>query len=373
MNRILVLTLLISFHIQGQTYTFKLRKRPNLEFFLFADGFFENDLNDKSKQRIDFSERLYIQLYANDTFLIRLNNHRLEEAIKQQNYFNRDSSTIVGSYRSEGGDRIKLSFPYKGKTYNLFDMSVEPLIKKNTYKISKESKKKRVSYYFSYAGKTNILADIDEKDSEEVLEFDKLQSLSENITFGFFSDDLYKETADQNVPLNIVKTYPARFIIENSGCNSKLFWNGTQTTRTILQSDTAFLKTIPEDNIISMTGSNITYYTNRRYAYLHNDSQIVVTNLNRSCKFFFEEIDTVNNLSPTLFSHQKDGVKDFLVKLPQKNRYGWISTYGCAVKWKIIENKKLTDLIKKEGVTTFKSLQSQLPLSEAILSEYCEL
>ncbi len=372
MIRILIFILFISFSVQGQKYIFKIRKRPKLEFFLFADGFFETDLNNKSKQRVDFGERIYIQLYANDTFLIRWNNHDLKEALVEQNYFSRDSNTIVGAYRNTSEDRIKLSFPYKGKTYNLFDMNVEPLIQKNTYKISKTSNKKRVSYSFTYENKVNILADVDEKNSDAIFEFDELQTLSKKITFGFYSDDLYNDTKDQNVPLNIVETYPARLILDYSSCHSTLFWNGVQTTRTIQQKDTTFLKSIPEDNIISMSGSNVTYYSNRRYVYLHNDSQLVVTDLNRSCDFFFEEIDTVNNLTPTLISKQKDGVKDFLVKLPQKNRYGWVSTYGCAVKWKILEIKKADDLIEEQGIETFKHLQSLPSLSEAILSEYCE-
>lgn len=364
--------LLFSLSSFSQTYTFKLRKRPALEFFLFADGYVKENLEEKTKEEIDFEDRIYIQLYANDTFLIHWSQKGLEEESKAQNYFVRDTNTYVGAYRSVGGDRIKLSFPYKGKTYNMFDMKVEPLIQKNIYKVSKESKKNRISYAFDFDGKVNILADVDEDDEEAIFEFDDLQMSSRNITFGFFSDDLYKKKADQNVPLNIVKTYPARFILANAGCHTNLFWNGVQQTRTLGANDTTFLAELPEDNIVSMDGNNLTYYVNRRYVYLHNDSQIVVTDLNRSCEYFFEEVDTVNSLTSSIAYEARDGVKDFLVKMPQKNRYGWVSTYGCAVKWKIIEDRKIKKILEDESVNVFDALNSFKPISNAVLSEYCD-
>lgn len=364
--------LLFSVSSFSQTYTFKLRKRPALEFFLFADGYFKENLEEKSKEKIEFEDRIYIQLYANDTFLIHWSQNGLEEESKAQNYFVRDTNTFVGAYRSEGGERIKLSFPYKGKTYNMFDMKVEPLIQKNIYKVSKESKKKRISYAFDFDGKVNILADVKEDDEDAIFEFDDLQQRSRNITFGFFSNDLYKEKADQNVPLNIVKTFPTRFILANAGCHSNLFWNGVQQTRTLGANDTTFLANLPEENIVSMDGNNLTFYVNRRYVYLHNDSQIVVTDLNRSCENFFEFVDTVNSLTPSIAYESRDGVKDFLVKMPQKNRYGWVSTYGCAVKWKIIEERKIAKILEDENVNVFDALNTFDPLSNAVLSEYCD-
>ena len=82
--------------ISAQKHVFKIRKVPQLKYFVFADGFNKHNLEEKKLENKSFPKRLYLQVYENDTFLIRWSDWKLAEANIKLDYLKRDSLTFAG-------------------------------------------------------------------------------------------------------------------------------------------------------------------------------------------------------------------------------------------------------------------------------------
>ncbi len=93
MARALILFLIISGSVNAQLFTFRIRKVPELKYFVFAGEFQNHNLDQKTKESTFFPKRLYLQVYDNDTFLIRWSKWKLKEANVQLDYLKRNSLT----------------------------------------------------------------------------------------------------------------------------------------------------------------------------------------------------------------------------------------------------------------------------------------
>tara|TARA_B100001094_G_C18110563_1_gene760902 strand:+ start:35 stop:1180 length:1146 start_codon:yes stop_codon:yes gene_type:complete len=381
MKYILFIILLSTFTTSAQDFIFKIRKVPELNYFVFADGFSNHNLDEKTQDEINFPQRLYIQIYDNDTFLIRWSNWKLKDANIQFDYLIRDSLTFTGKIKRQGEKGMKLVFPYEDQTYNMFSMGEEPLVKTKEYEVGPVNEKvKRVKFSFEYNKKVVVLADLLKKEVDSTPEILEALKISARIKMGFYSNDLYndeKRTAD--LPFNIVDTYPVRFILSNSEtCSQNLFWKGITTTKTINLNDTSKLRedrewvnSLTDDVLIDINGSDVEYYKSRRYVYLENDSQIFVSKLNRGCNIFRDSLDKIDSIPIADFWDARDGINNYLVNL-ENGLWGWASIYSCAIEWRIYERKKIRKILKQTPKEMFKRLINVPTKGQMLLNEICE-
>ena len=381
MKYILFIILLSTFTTSAQDFIFKIRKVPELNYFVFADGFKNHNLDEKTQDEINFPQRLYIQIYDNDTFLIRWSNWKLKDANIQFDYLIRDSLTFTGKIKRQGEKGMKLVFPYEDQTYNMFSMGEEPLVKTKEYEVGPVNEKvKRVKFSFEYNKKVVVLADLLKKEVDSTPEILEALKMSARIKMGFYSNDLYndeKRTAD--LPFNIVDTYPVRFILSNSEtCSQNLFWKGITTTKTInlndtskLREDREWINSLTDDVLIDINGSDVEYYKSRRYVYLENDSQIFVSKLNRGCNIFRDSLDKIDSIPIADFWDARDGINNYLVNL-ENGLWGWASIYSCAIEWRIYERKKIRKILKQTPKEMFKRLINVPTKGQMLLNEICE-
>lgn len=376
-----ILLLLLLAHSSGaQNFVFKIRKVPELKYFVFADGFNNHNLDKKSKEEIEFPNRLYLQIYDNDTFLIRWSKWKLNEANTQLDYLKRDSLTFAGKIKRQGGKGMKFSFPFEGNTFQMFSMSEEPLVQKKEYKAGPmNAPVKMVKFFFNYNKKLIVLADLEKEKVDKNPEIEEALKLSARIKLGFYSNDLYsakKLTAD--LPLNIIHTYPVHFILANSNsCDQKLYWNGITTTKTLNLKDTSIyrrersiIEKMPEDVLININGPEAEYYVSRRYVFLKNDSQIYVSNLNRGCVVFNDSLNQIDSIPIATYWDARDGVNNYFIQTSEK-LWGWASRYGCTVEWRIYDEKAVKKLLKLPSETLFKKLLSIPTKSAVLLNKSC--
>ena len=107
----IILFLFFCNSVRAQLFTFKIRKVPELQHFVFADEFINHNLNKKTSINTLFPKRLYLQVYSNDTFIVRWSENKLKEANSQFDYLSRDSLTYVGKLVQQGEHGIKFTFP----------------------------------------------------------------------------------------------------------------------------------------------------------------------------------------------------------------------------------------------------------------------
>lgn len=364
----------------SQSFIFKIRRVPELKYFVFTDGYNNHNLDTKVNSKIDFPKKLYIQIYENDTFLIRWSNWELSEANAKLDYLKRDSLTFAGKVTRQGKDGMKFTFPFEEDTYNMFTMSEEPLIQIKNYKTGPPNEQeKRVKLYFVYNKKTIVIADIEERQLKNNSEIKEVLKLSKRIKLGFYSNDLYSDKTSKDLPLNIVNTYPVDFILDNANtCDEKLYWNALTTTKTLNFNDSTtieegrkFIDNLPKDVFISLNGNDVEYYSSRRYVYLENDSQIYVSNLNRGCEVFNDSLSKLDSIPVAEYFDARDGINNYLVKIDSK-RWGWASKYGCNIEWRIYEEKTIKKLLKLDAAELFKKLIEMKPKNQALLNETCE-
>lgn len=380
MVRSLILLLLICGSVKAQLFTFRVRKVPELKYFVFADEFQNHNLNEKTNQGILFPQRLYLQVYENDTFLIRWSKWKLKEANIQLDYLKRDSLTFAGKLIRQGKDGMKFIFPFQNETYNMFTMSEEPLVQKRNYKVGPpENREKRIEFYFDYNKKRIILADLPKEDVEDHTEIEEALKMSSRIKLGFFSSDLYnEEKASADLPLNIVSTYPVHFVLANSNsCAQKLYWNGLTTTRTLNLNDTSvyrkertWVENLPDDVLLNINGPDVIYYQSRRYAFIENDSLVYVSNLNRGCEVFNDSLLELDSIPKADYWDSRDGVNNYLVSM-ENNKWGWVSRYGCVVEWRVYDGKKIRKLFVKKPEFMFQELPAIEALNAVLLNETC--
>ena len=381
MKYILFIILLSTFTTSAQDFIFKIRKVPELNYFVFADGFSNHNLDEKTQDEINFPQRLYIQIYDNDTFLIRWSNWKLKDANIQFDYLIRDSLTFTGKIKRQGEKGMKLVFPYEDQTYNMFSMGEEPLVKTKEYEVGPVNEKvKRVKFSFEYNKKIVVLADLLKKEVDSTPEILEALKMSARIKMGFYSNDLYndeKRTAD--LPFNIVDTYPVRFILSNSEtCSQNLFWKGISTTKTVnlndtskLREDREWINSLTDHVLIDINGSDVEYYKSRRYVYLENDSQIFVSKLNRGCNIFRDSLDKIDSIPIADFWDARDGINNYLVNL-ENGLWGWASIYSCAIEWRIYERKNIRKILKQTPKEMFKRLINVPTKGQMLLNEICE-
>ena len=377
----ILLGIIFNSSLFAQDFIFKVRKVPELNYFVFADGYNNHNLDEKTHAEIDFPQRLYIQIYNNDTFLIRWSNWKLKEANAQLDYLIRDSLTFAGKIKRQAEDGMKLEFPFEGQTYQMFAMGEEPLVKAKEYEDGPINERvKRVKFSFEYNKKLVVLADLLKKEVDSTPEILEALKMSARIKLGFYSSTLYNEektTAD--LPFNIVHTYPVKFILSNSEtCSQNLFWKGLTTTKTLNLNDTSKLRedrkwvnSLTDDVLIDINGPDVEYYKSRRYVYLENDSQIFVSKLNRGCNFFRDSLAKVDSIPVADFWDARDGINNYLVKL-ENGLWGWASIYSCAIEWRIYERKKIRNLLKQTPKEMFKRLINVPTKGQMLLNEICE-
>ena len=366
--------------ISAQKNVFKIRKVPHLKYFVFADGFNKHNLKEKKLEKESFPKRLYLQVYENDTFLIRWSDWKLAEANVQLDYLKRDSLTFAGKVIRQKKTGMKFIFPFEGETFHMFSISQEPLVKQRNYKAGKPGEqKKRVSFYFTYEDKSLILADMLLKQVKENQEIEEVLKSSARIKLGFYSNELYaNDGIAEDLPLNIVNTYPVHFILESSKtCEQKLFWNGIPTTKYLnmndtaqLRTDRAFVNNLPPENILSINNNQVEYYQARRYVYLENDSQLVASNFNRGCSFFKTRINDLDSIPVAPYWDTRDGISNYLTPIGNQ-LWGWVSKYGCLVEWKIYEEKKIKRLRSLSSQELFKQLKDATVKSSMTLNLSC--
>ncbi len=375
--------LLFIFFIQnafGQSYVFKIRKVPQLKYFVFTDGYNNHNLDDKTKSEIDFTSRMYLQVYDNDTFLIRWCDWKLSDAAINLDYLIRDSLTYAGKITRQGDDGMKFSFPFEGDVFNMFLMNEEALVQKKEYKIGPPNDRvEMIKYYFEYNKKQVVLADLKKEDVANNPQIDEALKLSNRIKLGFYSNDLYSsDKSSADLPLNIINTYPVNFILAHSKtCESKLFWNGVTTNKTLNVNDTSeirknreFIENMPEDILINMNGNEIEYWLNRRYVFLENDSQIYITNINRGCDFVNDSISKLAQIPTANYWDSRDGVSNYLLPIDNKH-WAWTSKYSCTVEWKIYDEKAIRKLFSLHSKILFKKLLDIEPINTTLLNETC--
>lgn len=381
MKNLFYIFILSSFSIHGQNFIFKIRKVPKLTCFVFADGFNHHNLEKKTKSNIDFSKRLYLQLYDNDTFLICWSTLQLEEANIRLDYLIRDSATFAGKVQRQAKDGMKLEFPFEGETYQMFVMGKEPLVKVKEYKTGPPNAQvKRVKFSFEYNKKIVVLADLLKQEVDSTPEILEALKMSSRIKLGFYSSALYKEEkTSPDIPLNIINTYPVSFILSNSEtCSKNLFWKGITTTKTLNLNDTSRIRedrkwvdSLTDDLLIGINGPDVEYYKSRRYVYLENDSQIYVSKLNRGCTFFSDSLTKIDSIPVADFWEAGDGLNNYLVKL-EKDLWGWASIYGCLIEWRIYEKKKIRKLLRQSPKEIFTKLVYTPTKGQMLLNEICE-
>lgn len=380
MARALILFLIISGSVNAQLFTFRIRKVPELKYFVFADEFQNHNLDQKTKESTFFPKRLYLQVYDNDTFLIRWSKWKLKEANVQLDYLKRDSLTYAGKLIRQGEDGMKFTFPLGAETYNMFSMSEEPLVQKRNYEVGPpDDREKRIEFFFDYNQKRIILADLAKDEVENNPEIEEALKVSSRIKLGFFSSDLYNsEKINADLPLNIVSTNPVHFVLANSNaCDQKLYWNGLTTTRTLNLNDTAiynkerkWVNALPEDVLINISGPDVIYYQSRRYVFIENDSLVFVSNLNRGCQVFSDTLNNLSAIPKANYWDARDGVNNYLVQV-ENDLWGWISRYGCVVEWRVYEDKKIRKLLAKKAQILFQELNNIKPLNAILLNETC--
>ncbi len=376
-----IILLAISLHSVAQDFTFKVRKVPKLKYFVFADGFKTHNLDQKSKIEEDFPLRMYLQVYENDTFLIRWSECKLSDANVELDYLKRDSLTFAGKLIRQGNDGMKFEFPFQEETFQMFVMSEDPLVSKYEYMIGPPNKRvERIKYSFLYNKKLIVLADLFKHEVDSHPEIDEALKLSARIKLGFYSSDLYSaKKVSADIPLNIVNTYPVHFILNNANnCDNKLYWKGvTQSMRFTLSDTSKFRKErgmiskMPEENIVSLEAEMVEYYKVRRYVFIENDSQIYVSNLNRGC---YAILDTLKNLeSIPIAEHweNRDGVNNYLVRI-DKNKWGWASRYSCVVEWRVFEDKKIKKILELPAKKLFKLLNKAEYKGRVLLDASCD-
>ena len=377
----LILFLSLQVNVSAQLFTFKIRKVPELKYFVFADEFSNHNLNKKTNEARIFPMRLYLQVYDNDTFLIRWSHWKLKEANTKLDYLLRDSLTYAGKLIRSKNEGMKFTFPFFEKTYNMFTMAEEPLVQKRKYEVGPpDDREKRIEFFFDYNKKRIILADLSKKEATNHPEIEEALKLSNRIKLGFFSNDLYDENKNSvDLPLNIVRTYPVHFVLANSNsCERKLYWNGVTTTRTLNLNDTAvyrkereWTERLPSDVLVNINGPDVVYYKSRRYVYIENDSMVYVSNLNRGCDIFKDSLNQLDAFSNADYWDVRDGVNNYLVHI-DKNLWGWISRYGCVVEWRVYEYKKIKKYLSKNSNQSFQKLIDVTPLNAILLNESCE-
>jgi hypothetical protein len=377
----IIILLLSNFTLRAQNFIFKVRKVPELKYFLFADGFKNHNLEEKTKSKIDFPKRLYLQIYDNDTFIVRWSTWQLKKANNQFDYLIRDSSTFAGKIQRKAKDGMKLEFPFKGETYQMFSMGKEPLVKAKEYKKGPPNAKvKRVKFSFEYNKKIVVLADLLKQEVDSTPEILEALKMSSRIKLGFYSSSLYKEgKTSPDIPLNIINTYPVRFILSNSEiCSQNLFWKGITTTKTLNFNDTSRIRedrkwvdSLSDDVLIGINGPDVEYYKSRRYVYLENDSQIYVSKLNRGCGVFRDSLAKIDTIPIAEFWESRDGLNNYLVKL-EKDLWGWASIYSCAIEWRIYKRKKIRKLLRQSPQEMFKKLIDVQTKGQMLLNEICE-
>ncbi|MDC1188288.1 hypothetical protein N8089_00700 [Flavobacteriales bacterium] len=367
--------------ISAQKHVFKIRKVPQLKYFVFADGFNKHNLEEKKLENKSFPKRLYLQVYENDTFLIRWSDWKLAEANIKLDYLKRDSLTFAGKIIRQKKTGMKFIFPYKGETFHMFSISQEPLVKQRNYKAGKPGEqKKRVSFYFTYKDKSLILGDMLLKQVKENQKIEVILKSSARVKLGFYSNELYANDAiAENLPLNIVNTYPVHFILENSKtCQQTLFWNGVPTTKYLnindtaqLSKDRAFVNNLPSENILSIDNNQVEYYQARRYVHLENDSQLVASDYNRGCSYFQKKLNNLDGIPLAPYWDTRDGINNYLTPIGNK-LWGWVSKYGCLTEWKVYEENKIKTLLSLPSQELFKQLNYVTVKSSAILNLSCK-
>ncbi len=380
MVRAVILCCLICGSVNAQLFTFRIRKVPELKYFVFADEFKNHNLDEKTNENTLFPQRLYLQVYDNDTFLIRWSKWKLKEANIQLDYLKRDSLTYAGKLIRQGKEGMKFTFPYGGDIYNMFTMAQEPLIQKRKYEVGPpDEREKRVEFFFDYNKKRIVLADLAKDDVDDHPEIEEALKLSNRIKLGFFSNDLYNtEKISKDLPLNVVSTYPVHFVLANSNsCDQKLYWNGVTTTRTLNLNDTAvyrkernWVENLPEDVLVNINGPDVVYYQSRRYVFIENDSAIFVSNLNRGCEVFNDSLSKLDSIPLADIWDSRDGVNNYLIKI-ENDRWGWVSRYGCTVEWRVYDEKKIKKLLTKKPWGIFQELLEIKPLNAVLLNETC--
>lgn len=371
----------ISLHSVAQDFTFKIRKVPTLKYFVFADGFNTHNLDVKTKVEEEFPLRMYLQVYDNDTFLVRWSNWKLSEANVQLDYLKRDSLTYASKLIRQGDKGMKFEFPFQGETYQMFTMSEEPLVKQQEYKVGPLDKPiKMIKFFFLYNKKLVILADIEKEKVENDSTIEEAIKLSARIKLGFYSSNLYSsKKVSADIPLNIVYTYPVNFILNNSNtCDRKLYWKGLRTNMQLNLSDTSeyrkqrnMISKMPDDVLIDMNGESVEYYKSRRYVYMENDSQIYVSSLNRGCDVFRDTLSNLDSIPIANVWDARDGINNYLVDLGD-NRWGWASRYSCAVEWRVYDEKKIKKSLKLTPKKLFKGLIFIEPAAKVLLNQECE-
>ena len=89
------------------------QKSSTLKNILYlADGFNKHNLKEKKLEQESFPKRLYLQVYENDTFLIRWSDWKLAEANIQLDYLKRDSLTFAGKVIRQKKDGHEIYFPF---------------------------------------------------------------------------------------------------------------------------------------------------------------------------------------------------------------------------------------------------------------------
>ena len=375
----IILFLFFCNSVRAQLFTFKIRKVPELQHFVFADEFINHNLNKKTSINTLFPKRLYLQVYSNDTFIVRWSENKLKEANSQFDYLSRDSLTYVGKLVQQGEHGIKFTFPFENQIYNMFAMAEEPLVLKRNYDIGPPKKREaRIEFYFFYNNKRITLADLPKKEVDNHPEIEKALNSSHRIKLGFFSNLLYKKKVSSDLPLNIVETFPVHFVLTNSkSCTKKLYWKGITTTRTLNLNDTAhyekgkeWLDQLPDDVLVDIIGNDVVYYQSRRYVFIENDSLIFVSNLNRGCKVFNDSLKNLHSIPVAEFWDSRDGINNYLIKIEDKY-WSWVSRYGCTVEWRVYSEKKIKKLFQKRPVELFKELIAIEPLNAILLNENC--
>ena len=366
--------------VNAQLFTFRVRKVPELKHFVFADEFQNHNLSKKKHESVFFPQRLYLQVFDNDTFIIRWSRWKLKEANIQLDYLKRDSLTYAGKLVRRGKKGMIFTFPFEDKTYKMFTIAEEPLVQKRKYEIGPpEDKEKWIEFYFEYNKKRIILANLPKKEVENHPEIEDALKLSSRIKLGFFSNELYKnKKISSEIPLNIVNTYPVHFVLANSNsCNQKLYWKGITTTKTLNLNDTSvyrrereWVNKLPEDVLINIIGTNVLYYQSRRYVFIENDSLIFISNVNRGCELFNNTLNNLASIPLADYWESRDGINNYLVKI-EDDLWGWIFRYGCTVESRLYDKKQIRKILTMEPSEIFKELHEIKPLNATILNETC--
>jgi len=119
-----------------------------------------------------------------------------------------------------------------------------------------------------------------------------------------------------------------------------------------------------------MNGNEIEYWSNRRYVFLENDSQIYITNINRGCDIVNDSISKLVQIPTADYWDSRDGVSNYLLPIDKKN-WAWASKYSCTVEWRIYDEKAIKKLVSLHSKILFKKLLDIEPINTTLLNETC--